>query len=264
MFCSKCGAQLPDGSKFCTKCGAQLNAPAARFGTAAPQPSAAVPGHVPASPALHIPSAPISAGATLSAMQSSEMMRFVPALLVVLALALGLLTPCVKVNATAQATTSWGAGLANLSNQLGGTNYDAKSLALKSEYSLLSIGEGLDTASSYRGFDYENMRAYASTTYDIEFKIAAAAVGILSALGIARFLAQGRGGLLAGMAVIDALWIACAMGLAGNSSGLTGQGNAVFTVEAGLPLLACALLAVAAFLLFRSARKPAQAVSYFD
>ena len=21
MFCTKCGAQLPDGSKFCTKCG---------------------------------------------------------------------------------------------------------------------------------------------------------------------------------------------------------------------------------------------------
>ena len=256
MFCSKCGTQLPDGSKFCTKCGAQLNAPAAqpaaRSGTAAP---GAVPVPAPA---------PISSGITPATLQHSEMMRFLPALLVVLALALGLLTPCVKVNATAQATTSWGAGLANLSNQLGGTNYDAKSLQLKSEYSLFSIGEGLDTASSYRGFDYENVRAYASTHYDIEFKIAAAAVGILSALGIARFLAQGRGGLLAWMAVVDAAWILCVMGLAGNSSGLTGQGNAVFTVEAGLPLLACALLAVAAFLLFSSARKPAQTASYFD
>ena len=24
MFCTKCGAQLPDGSKFCTKCGAHV------------------------------------------------------------------------------------------------------------------------------------------------------------------------------------------------------------------------------------------------
>ena len=26
MFCTKCGAQLPDGSAFCNLCGAQLNA----------------------------------------------------------------------------------------------------------------------------------------------------------------------------------------------------------------------------------------------
>jgi uncharacterized membrane protein len=28
MFCSKCGAENPEGAKFCSKCGAELNAPA--------------------------------------------------------------------------------------------------------------------------------------------------------------------------------------------------------------------------------------------
>jgi uncharacterized membrane protein len=28
MFCSKCGAENPEGAKFCSKCGAQLGAPA--------------------------------------------------------------------------------------------------------------------------------------------------------------------------------------------------------------------------------------------
>jgi uncharacterized membrane protein len=28
MFCSKCGAENPDGAKFCAKCGAELGAPA--------------------------------------------------------------------------------------------------------------------------------------------------------------------------------------------------------------------------------------------
>ena len=28
MFCSKCGAENPDGAKFCSKCGAELGAPA--------------------------------------------------------------------------------------------------------------------------------------------------------------------------------------------------------------------------------------------
>jgi uncharacterized membrane protein len=27
MYCSKCGAENPEGAKFCSKCGAQLNAP---------------------------------------------------------------------------------------------------------------------------------------------------------------------------------------------------------------------------------------------
>ncbi len=27
MFCSKCGAENPDGAKFCSKCGAELGAP---------------------------------------------------------------------------------------------------------------------------------------------------------------------------------------------------------------------------------------------
>ena len=29
MFCSKCGAQLPDDAKFCDKCGAALHSNAA-------------------------------------------------------------------------------------------------------------------------------------------------------------------------------------------------------------------------------------------
>ena len=28
MFCTKCGANLPDGAAFCTNCGAQMGAPA--------------------------------------------------------------------------------------------------------------------------------------------------------------------------------------------------------------------------------------------
>jgi len=28
MFCSRCGAENPDGAKFCSKCGAELGAPA--------------------------------------------------------------------------------------------------------------------------------------------------------------------------------------------------------------------------------------------
>jgi len=28
MFCSKCGAENPEGAKFCSKCGAELSAPA--------------------------------------------------------------------------------------------------------------------------------------------------------------------------------------------------------------------------------------------
>lgn len=46
MFCPKCGAQLPDGSKFCAKCGAQIAA-AQPSGGAAPAP-APVPGPAPA------------------------------------------------------------------------------------------------------------------------------------------------------------------------------------------------------------------------
>jgi uncharacterized membrane protein len=35
MFCSKCGAENPDGAKFCSKCGAGLGAPAKPSETAA-------------------------------------------------------------------------------------------------------------------------------------------------------------------------------------------------------------------------------------
>jgi uncharacterized membrane protein len=35
MFCSKCGAENPDGAKFCSKCGAGLGAPANPSETAA-------------------------------------------------------------------------------------------------------------------------------------------------------------------------------------------------------------------------------------
>lgn len=33
MFCSKCGAQIPDGSEFCPKCGAQVSGAAGSTGT---------------------------------------------------------------------------------------------------------------------------------------------------------------------------------------------------------------------------------------
>jgi uncharacterized membrane protein len=35
MFCSKCGAENPEGAKFCSKCGAELGAPAKLPETAA-------------------------------------------------------------------------------------------------------------------------------------------------------------------------------------------------------------------------------------
>ncbi len=41
MFCTKCGAQLPDGSAFCTACGAQLGASAAPAAEPAPAANAA-------------------------------------------------------------------------------------------------------------------------------------------------------------------------------------------------------------------------------
>ena len=40
MFCSKCGAEVPDGSNFCLKCGFNFNAgaaPAAAPAAAAPE-----------------------------------------------------------------------------------------------------------------------------------------------------------------------------------------------------------------------------------
>jgi uncharacterized membrane protein len=39
MFCSKCGAENPEGAKFCSKCGAELGAPA-KPSEAAPNPEA--------------------------------------------------------------------------------------------------------------------------------------------------------------------------------------------------------------------------------
>lgn len=39
MFCSKCGAEVPDGSNFCLKCGFNFNAGAAAAAAAAPQPA---------------------------------------------------------------------------------------------------------------------------------------------------------------------------------------------------------------------------------
>ena len=39
MFCSKCGAENPDGAKFCSKCGAELGAPA-KLSEAAAKPEA--------------------------------------------------------------------------------------------------------------------------------------------------------------------------------------------------------------------------------
>ena len=40
MYCSKCGAQLPDGTVLCTKCGAPQTPKATDPGTAAPAPGA--------------------------------------------------------------------------------------------------------------------------------------------------------------------------------------------------------------------------------
>jgi uncharacterized membrane protein len=40
MFCSKCGAENPDGAKFCSKCGAELGAAAAPAEVAANKPEA--------------------------------------------------------------------------------------------------------------------------------------------------------------------------------------------------------------------------------
>lgn len=63
MFCTNCGAQIPDGSKFCTSCGAELGRRAARPEDTAsmpvvdPQPTTRVSSYVPA------PSAPSSASA---------------------------------------------------------------------------------------------------------------------------------------------------------------------------------------------------------
>ena len=34
MFCPKCGAENPEGTKFCSKCGAELSAAAASSGAA--------------------------------------------------------------------------------------------------------------------------------------------------------------------------------------------------------------------------------------
>ena len=39
MFCSKCGAENPEGAKFCSKCGAELGAPA-KLSEAAAKPEA--------------------------------------------------------------------------------------------------------------------------------------------------------------------------------------------------------------------------------
>ena len=50
MFCPKCGAQLPDGSKFCAKCGAKIAAAQPAGGAPAPGPAPAptpVPGPLP-------------------------------------------------------------------------------------------------------------------------------------------------------------------------------------------------------------------------
>ena len=56
MFCTNCGAKVPDGTKFCTSCGAALGRQPARSGDTAsmpvadPQPTTRVSGYVPAPP----------------------------------------------------------------------------------------------------------------------------------------------------------------------------------------------------------------------
>lgn len=50
MFCPKCGAQVPDGTKFCPACGTPLN-PAAPVGGPASAPDASGPVVTPVSPA---------------------------------------------------------------------------------------------------------------------------------------------------------------------------------------------------------------------
>lgn len=64
MFCTNCGAKVPDGTKFCTSCGAALGRQPARSGDTAsmpvadPQPTTRVSGYVPAPPVPSSASAP--------------------------------------------------------------------------------------------------------------------------------------------------------------------------------------------------------------
>lgn len=60
MFCTNCGAQLPDGTKFCTSCGAALGGPgpADAAPAAGPDPDKTVQGFVPVQAPDPVPSPP--------------------------------------------------------------------------------------------------------------------------------------------------------------------------------------------------------------
>lgn len=71
MFCNKCGAKIPDGSKFCPKCGQSVNAAAGEKANPAPAAQAAQMPKAAAPKAEGLKTEAQKAGATASAAQST-------------------------------------------------------------------------------------------------------------------------------------------------------------------------------------------------
>ena len=93
MFCTNCGAKVPDDTKFCTSCGAELGRRAARPEDTAsmpvvdPQPTTRVSGYVPAPPAPSSAPAPrekAGAAGVVAVVMSLVALAAVVALVVVL------------------------------------------------------------------------------------------------------------------------------------------------------------------------------------
>lgn len=93
MFCTNCGAKVPDDTKFCTNCGAELGRRAARPEDTAsmpvvdPQPTTRVSGYVPAPPAPSSASEPrekAGAAGVVAVVMSLVALAAVVALVVVL------------------------------------------------------------------------------------------------------------------------------------------------------------------------------------
>ena len=93
MFCTNCGAKVPDDTKFCTSCGAELGRRAARPEDTAsmpvvdPQPTTRVSGYVPAPPAPSSASEPrekAGAAGVVAVVMSLVALAAVVALVVVL------------------------------------------------------------------------------------------------------------------------------------------------------------------------------------
>ena len=176
MFCSKCGAQLPDGTKFCPKCGNQISAaPAADKVVSQAATKGAVGVHAKA-PNAKAPSAHTSAPALSAA-------RLAPVVLSVVA-AIFACMPWVTTSSYLLASTGVVGGFAGFL-----TSTDASNYSFAETYNAWQFGEAGRVFDLYEGTNtYETLFGVISLAWIICM--------VLLVVGVILTLVNGKRGVL--------------------------------------------------------------------